>query len=353
MQQGRWAWFTCGTVRIRKVQQSSSLHPSVGSSHSDARPNPAHLNSPTMWWRSPRLHLLLSLLFLLVEGATARDFRICAYNLQKFNKQKASNHRVAHTLTRIVYRCDIALLQEVMDPDSIKALIVSLNRYDDFSYESVSSQRLGNAPSAMEQYTFIYRTDTVKVTAQHQYQKKDAFIRAPFAVEFESKKTAVKKFVLVPLRSEPHRAVQEIDHLYDVFEEVIQKWNNTNVMFLGDFHAGCAYLTRPDKKKIRLFTDSRFSWMIGDKVDTTASDDTSCPYDRIVVHGNKFLKAVAPFSAKVFDFGKEFKLPRSKVLELSDHLPVQVILKGSAPLLQATPLLLILITVVQYFLPAL
>lgn len=57
-------------------------------------------------------------------------------------------------------------------------------------------------------------------------------------------------------------------------------------MFLGDFHAGCAYLSRADKKKISLFTNSKFSWLIGDKVDTTLSDETSCAYDRCVIRGS-------------------------------------------------------------------
>ncbi|XP_070824905.1 deoxyribonuclease-1-like 1 isoform X2 [Chaetodon trifascialis] len=317
-----------------------------------------------MSWRSPRLPLLLLLLLLLlsflallVGGATDSGFRICAYNVQKFNAEKASNRRLMHTLTRIVSRCDISLLQEVMDPDgkTIKALVASLNRYDEYSYQSVSSKSLGNSPSDMQQYVFIYRTDMVEVIGQHQYQKKQSFVREPFAVQFQSKKTAVKSFILVPLHTDPSQAVQEINRLYDVFEEVSKKWNNMNVMFLGDFHAGCAYLTRADKKDIRLFTNPNFSWLIGDKVDTTASDATNCPYDRIVVHGTAFLKGISPFSARVFNVAKEFKLPTSKVLELSNHLPVEVKLKSSAPLLLATPLLILLgvSVIVQSFLSAL
>ncbi|XP_076596353.1 deoxyribonuclease-1-like 1 isoform X2 [Chaetodon auriga] len=317
-----------------------------------------------MRWRCPHLPLLLLLLLLLlsflallVGGATDSGFRICAYNVQKFNAEKAANRRVMHTLTRIVSRCDITLLQEVMDPDgkTIKALLASLNRYDEYSYKSVSSKSLGNSPSDMQQYVFISRTDTVKVVDQHQYQKKQSFVREPFAVQFQSNKTAIKSFILVPLHTDPSQAVQEINRLYDVFQEVSRKWNNTNVMFLGDFHAGCAYLTRANKKDIRLFTNSKFSWLIGDKVDTTASDETNCPYDRIVVHGTTFLKGISPFSARVFNVAKEFKLPTSRVLELSDHLPVEVKLKSSAPLLLATPLLILLCVsvIVQSFLSAL
>lgn len=113
-------------------------------------------------------------------------------------------------------------------------------------------------------------------------------------------------------------------------------------MFLGSFNAGCAYLTRTDKRKIRLFKNANFSWLIGDKVDTTVTDMTNCAYDRcvwkikvrrsggrqafifhsvvfmcvcdrIVVHGTAFLKAVVPFSAKVFNIGQNFKLPQSMV----------------------------------------
>ncbi|XP_041654392.1 deoxyribonuclease gamma-like isoform X2 [Cheilinus undulatus] len=316
-----------------------------------------------MRWRSPSLPLLLLFACFLVPivcKVTKPEFRICAYNLQRFNAMKASNYRVKHALIRILSRCDISLLQEVMDPEgkAIKALLAALNRYseryENYHYKSVASKSLGTKPDNMQQYVFIYRTETVSVLSQHQYQKKQSFAREPFAVFFQSQKTAIKKFILVPLHTEPKQAVREVDRLYDVFTEVSKKWDNKNVMFLGDFHAGCAHMTKHDKKKIRLF-QTKFSWLISDKVDTTVTEDTSCAYDRIVVHGEPFLKGIIPYSAKVFNFGKEFKLPRSKVMEVSDHFPVEVRLKSSALLLQATPLLILLsiCMVVQSFVPSL
>ncbi|XP_069383710.1 deoxyribonuclease-1-like isoform X2 [Paralichthys olivaceus] len=300
-----------------------------------------------MRWRSPcRPLLLLSFLTLLVGRETVSGFRICSYNVQKFNLQKASNYRLVNTLTRVVYRCDICLLMDVVDPtgQAIETLMSTINRYDNYVYKSVSSNGLGNSKDGKQKYVFIYRTQTVNVTDQHQYETKPpTFFREPFAVKFQSRKTTIKKFILVPVHTEPTQAVQEIDHLYDVFEKVSKKWNNTNVMFLGDFQAACAHMTRLDKKKIRLFTNSNFSWLIGDKVDTTVSEDTNCAYDRIVVYGKTFLKAITPFSAKVYDIGKQLKIRKSKVKEISDHYPVEVKLKSSALLLQATPLLLLLL----------
>ncbi|CAN9516223.1 unnamed protein product [Ophioblennius macclurei] len=288
-----------------------------------------------------RYQLLLAAVALstCLAAKVSPSFTVCSYNIQRFNTQKATSSKVMHTLTRVLSHCDISLLQHVVDPDgnAIAALLKSLNRYNDFSYKSVSSQPLGTAADNMQKYVFIYRVQTVNLTGQYQYQGKQKFIRAPFVIQVQSNKTAIKSFVLVPLHSDPDQAVQEIDWLYDVFMDVIKKWNNKNVMFLGDFHAACAYVTRTTRKSIRLYRNSSFSWLIGDKVDTTVSEDTNCAYDRIVVHGEPFLKTVKPFSARVFDVGKEFKLTRSKVLDVSDHHPLRVELKSSASFLIATP----------------
>lgn len=43
----------------------------------------------------------------------------------------------------------------------------------------------------------------------------------------------VQEFVLVPLHSEPSHAAQEIDALYDVYTDVINKWG-TNVSSVGE-----------------------------------------------------------------------------------------------------------------------
>ncbi|XP_062248848.1 deoxyribonuclease gamma-like isoform X2 [Platichthys flesus] len=310
--------------------------------------------SSAMRWRSscgPPLLLLLSFLTLLVGRETVSGFRICSYNVEKLNIDKASNYRLVQTLSRVVYRCDICLLQDVVDPDGrvVKKLLSAINRYGNYVYESVSSKGLGQSAGDKRKFVFLYRKETVTMMDQHQYETTPpTFARGPLAVQFKSRTTMMKDFILVPVHTDPLKAVQEIDNLYNVFQEVSEKWDNENVMFLGDFQAGCAYMTRPNKKKIRLFTNLNFTWLIGDKVDTTVSEETTCAYDRIVVHGKSFLKAIIPMSAMVYDFGKELKLSMSKVRDMSDHYPLEVelkssaLVKSSALLLKATPLLILL-----------
>ena len=51
-------------------------------------------------------------------------------------------------------------------------------------------------------------------------------------------------------------------------------------MLLGDFNADCSYLPKKNRKNVRLLTDARFNWLIGDDRDTTVRESTDCAYDR-------------------------------------------------------------------------
>ena len=65
-----------------------------------------------------------------------------------------------------------------------------------------------------------------------------------------------------------------------------------NVMFLGDFNADCSYLPKKNRPSVRLLTDARFTWLIGDEQDTTVRESTHCAYDRSAlgsVHALQFI----------------------------------------------------------------
>ncbi|KFP90514.1 Deoxyribonuclease-1, partial [Apaloderma vittatum] len=151
---------------------------------------------------------------------------------------------------QILSEFDIALVQEVRDADlsAVKKLMNQLNRKSSHPYEYLVSIPLGRT-SYKEQYLFIYRSDMVSVLGSYYYDDgcepcgNDTFSREPFIVKFFSPTTKVEEFVLVPLHSEPSHAAEEIDALYDVYTDVVNKWATKNILFLGDFNAGCSYVT--------------------------------------------------------------------------------------------------------------
>lgn len=240
-------------------------------------------------------------------------------------------------VVKIISRCDIMLLMEIKEAKNrtCPLLVEKLSgqtKGQKEEYSCMVSGRLGRK-TYKEQYAFIYRQNLVSVKQTYQYPDtqpgdEDAFSREPFVVWFQSPKTAVKEFAVVPLHTTPEMAVREIDELYDVYLDVKQRWDTKNFVFMGDFNAGCSYVPRKHWKNIRLRTYSEFAWLIGDKNDTTVKSSTSCPYDRIVVSGEQLSQAVMPHSVNIFDFQTAFQMTEEQALGVSDHFPVEFELKA-------------------------
>ncbi|XP_053227969.1 deoxyribonuclease-1-like 1 [Podarcis raffonei] len=293
----------------------------------------------------------LPLLLLCPAGA---PFRICAFNTQRFAQGKASKASVMDTLVKILSRCDIAVLQEVMDAKgkAVPALVAALNRYHSSSpYTYLTSPLLGRN-NYQERYVFIYREQKTRMLDFYSYEDRhpdrpDVFAREPFIVRVSVPNKKLKELVLIPQHTMPKAAETEIDALYDVFLSVKERWGTEDMIFLGDFNADCGYVAKKRWGQIRLRQDPGFHWLIGDNADTTVRDTTHCAYDRIVVHGERCLAAVVPGSAQPFNFAKEFGLSEAEALEISDHYPVEVELnRAHWRCQQASPAGLVLLALV-------
>nr|XP_028567563.1 deoxyribonuclease-1-like 1 isoform X2 [Podarcis muralis] len=294
----------------------------------------------------------LPLLLLCPAGA---PFRICAFNTQRFAQGKASKANVMDTLVKILSRCDIAVLQEVMDAKgkAVPALVAALNRYHSSSpYTYLTSPLLGRN-NYQERYVFIYREQKTRMLDFYSYEDRhpdrpDVFAREPFIVRVSIPNKKLKELVLIPQHTMPKAAETEIDALYDVFLSVKERWGTEDMIFLGDFNADCGYVAKKRWGQIRLRQDPGFHWLIGDNADTTVRDTTHCAYDRIVVHGERCLAAVVPGSAQPFNFAKEFGLSEAEALEISDHYPVEVELnRAHWRCQQASPAGLVLLALVM------
>ncbi|XP_047388752.1 LOW QUALITY PROTEIN: deoxyribonuclease-1-like 2 [Sciurus carolinensis] len=301
--------------------------------------------------------VLLAMLWAL--GATgAAALRIGAFNIQSFGDSKVSDPACGSVIAQILAGYDVMLVQEVRDPDlsAVSVLMEQVNRVSKHEYGFVSSEPLGR-DQYKEMYLFIYRKDAVSVVDTYQYpDPEDAFSREPFVVKFSAPGTgkaspalrpsrpvrplqpltppplppppaAAKELVLIPLHAAPHQAVAEIDALYDVYLDVIDKWGADDMLFLGDFNADCSYVRAQDWAAIRLRSSEVFRWLIPDSADTTVGN-SDCAYDRIVVCGAHLRRSLKPQSASVHDFQEEFGLDQAQALAISDHFPVEVTLKS-------------------------
>ncbi|NXP05676.1 DNAS1 protein, partial [Thinocorus orbignyianus] len=280
---------------------------------------------------SSKLVLLLLVAALLLHVTIS--LKISAFNIRTFGDSKMSNQTIANIIVSILSGYDIALVQEVRDADqsSVNKLMDQLNSASPYPYSFLISDPLGRT-SYKEQYLFIYRSDIVSVLGSYYYDDgcepcgTDTFSREPFIVKFSSPTTLVEEFVMVPLHAEPSSAAEEIDALYDVYTDVINKWATNNIFFLGDFNADCSYVTSSQWPSIRLRSLEACEWLIPDSADTTVAD-TDCAYDRIIACGTALRQDIEPGSATINNFQKTFHLQIKDALAVSDHFPVEVTLK--------------------------
>ncbi|XP_069842163.1 deoxyribonuclease-1-like 1 [Dendropsophus ebraccatus] len=288
------------------------------------------------------------LLLLCTVWPPAWSFRICAFNAQHFGDKKVASDDILDVVVKIVRRCDICLLQEVHDPKGVvvSKLVAALNRPDD-AFLAVSSPSLGRK-SYTEQYVFIYRSFRIRVRDQYKYEDDDpsapdVFAREPYVIRFALESSAMQDLVIIPQHTEPEKASTELEALYDVFMDVRRRWNCKNIILMGDFNAGCKYLSKKKTKSLRLHTDPEIRWLISDSTDTTVKESTSCPYDRILVYGQKLTNLVE--SAGIYNFTKELDLSEAEALKVSDHYPVEMeldlILDGCRTLLPSLTLLIL------------
>ncbi|KAF6099119.1 deoxyribonuclease 1 like 3 [Phyllostomus discolor] len=250
---------------------------------------------------------LLATLLLLFSINSALALRICSFNVRSFGESKMENQKAMDVIVKVIKRCDIILVMEIKD---------SYNMICPRLMEKLNGEKLVSVKGS-----YLY----------HDYQAGDAdvFSREPFVVWFQAPQTAVKDFVIIPLHTTPETSVKEIDELADVYMDAKHRWKAENFIFMGDFNAGCNYVSKKAWNNIRLRTDPKFIWLIGDQEDTTVKMSTNCAYDRIVLRGQEIVSSVVPKSSGIFDFQKAYKLTEEEALEVSDHFPVEFKLQSS------------------------
>ncbi|XP_069976704.1 deoxyribonuclease-1 [Penaeus vannamei] len=273
----------------------------------------------------------LAVAVLSIDGADiVTPLRIGAWNVQHFGKVKMSKPEVVSIMVQVLRRYDVVAVLEVQDitERTPKLLLSALNEGLTDTYNLSLSERVGRK-RYKEQYAIYYKPSRATLVSAHQYSDPvDAFEYDPYVAVFEDSNQL--RFGTVSIHTRPGDAAHEIDALVEVYEDVrVQLQGASDVIIMGDFNAGCDYVTSSEWANVRLRQDPRFNWLISDHVDTTVKG-TSCPYDRIVVSGSNLTRVVYSGSAKAYYFEEELGLKDQELIEdVSDHYPVEVRLRGA------------------------
>jgi len=244
---------------------------------------------------------------------------IAAFNIQIFGKTKRQKMDVMEVLVRIVREFDLVLVQELRDSSETTAplFLEMINNESGPVYDFVRSERLGRS-SSKEAYAYFYNTETVAFVNGSDYVYNDTcdiFEREPYIASFTS---GTFDFTLVGIHTKPTDACNEIGNLTYVFNSIMNKGNESDIIVMGDFNADGTYFDEDDPSP---FKDSQYTWTINNTWNTMTK--TGWTYDRIVMGNQTCSYEYIQNSAQVFYFDEAYSLCDPEfVQDVSDHYPV-------------------------------
>lgn len=259
----------------------------------------------------------------------ARDasaaLKVASWNIQLFTSTRAQNADVMKVVVDTIKQYDLVLVQEIRDAtdSTTKTLLNQVNAATGNAYGILVSNRLGRT-HAKEQYVYLYKKSALKVVDSYHYaDADDLFAREPFVARFITTQATVKNFFVVPLHADPASAVEEVGSLVKVYDDAVKRWTIKNGVIMGTLNADCAYFAKKHWATNPLRTDRRFSWLIGDDINTTVGK-ANCAYDRAVVAGDR-MRANAAQGRTVY-LSEMFNLTQEHMRLVSDHYPIEFVI---------------------------
>jgi len=207
-------------------------------------------------------------------------------------------------------------------------------------------------------YIFFNREGTSDVEGVNAYiyeDPEDFFERPPFIGTFKVKnpgKSGVKLFTVMNAHLRPDAAYKELLYMRHVIEDFITQHpqyfdqkstslqevldqnvvgatadnkpslkTNHPILIVGDLNADCSYISATRQELLRTIDYVDFTWVINNEVKTNTRQ--TCTYDRILINGDNFVKAIVPNSNTTVNLEELLGMTRQQALGVSDHLPIK------------------------------
>jgi endonuclease/exonuclease/phosphatase family metal-dependent hydrolase len=242
---------------------------------------------------------------------------VYSFNIQIFGDSKMKKTEVVQVLVDVISHADVAAIQEVraITDEPVKAFMTKL----DPKYGYVLGPREGRT-SSKEQYWVIYDTSKLEVKDSATFDDRDdRFQRSPMAVYFQTRDKL--DFILINNHIQPSDAAEEIGVLTEVIAYFQDKWNEKDVMVVGDFNADGSYYN--EKDLINVFPESDYLIILTNEYDTTvAGAEDSTTYDRFIITNTAREDYTGNFGVVYFDKLYDFAALGIEPKRVSDHFPI-------------------------------
>ena len=176
---------------------------------------------------------------LLLSTNVLSDVRFASWNIKHFGW---NNNKADMVVAGILSGFDLVAIQELMDPETLDRLEVSLERLTGDQWSSLSSTSAGRG-SYREHYGFLWRDRQVSYVdgAVSYIDRRDVFIREPFSARFldkDSGKSFAVGTVHILFGDSVSDRVGEINALKDYWDwmEEVYSEDRSRLILAGDFN---------------------------------------------------------------------------------------------------------------------
>lgn len=212
---------------------------------------------------------------------SSNRIRVASFNIQIFGPTKVSRANVLWTLAHIATRYDVIAVQEVgsnghpNDSTATAVMNAYINKINQIAGPGAYSYVRGH------QYAFVYKNSSITKLSHGLYNGWKNFTYKPLQAYFRVKNGNFD-FGAITIHTSPSKAENEIGYMKTAMYETKQRFNDWDVIALGDFNAdGSYYSPGPDGGSLSGWSTSTYTTIIKNGTDTTVSTYNDNTYDRI------------------------------------------------------------------------
>lgn len=235
-----------------------------------------------------------------------REVRIASWNIDAFGESLMRENLLINVIEETIIDFEIFGVQGIADDNSFKSLMSDIDTRD-----YVISQVQGHDENK-EQYAFIFNDEYIELLDDTSYpDDSEVFLYDPYIAYFN---VSDEDFIIIQFHANPTDATYEIRRLEDVYDYAVERYDDSDVIIMGNLYADCAYFNTDELDD--------FYWLIDDRTDTTTIE-SNCAYDRIIV--SREIEDDIKFS-DVYMIEDELGVDNEMLRAISDHYPVYSVL---------------------------
>ena len=258
------------------------------------------------------------------------ELKVGCFNIQNLSINKLEKKFVYDAIVNIIATYDIIFILELTDLESMHTLASSLDSYDYYI-----NKKNGLTPSYAEYIGIFFNNTKIKRKMIKEIHfdtiSNYGFYRDPLIINLSIRS---KDIMFVINHFSPNNVDFQLNKLNELFNDIYNGSTDNLIILMGDYNADGKYLSNRAESSNDLFCNKNLKCLTTNEITNVARNPMK--YDRVFC-SNECLKQKILVKVdddilynafcNVDNYYTNQNISRTRAKEVSDHLPIYIILK--------------------------